>query len=127
MSASWLHCLAAARPTVISDLAHTVDVPERVALRVDLLDEARSLLRAMRRLSDDPRLRGELATAGRAYWAANHTMDATADDYRRIMRQAVTKPAPQTPAELPPHFRRDYSESTRAILRRFGVSVDILT
>ena len=26
-SASWLHCLAASRPTVISDLAHLVDIP----------------------------------------------------------------------------------------------------
>jgi hypothetical protein len=26
-SASWLQCLAAARPTVISDLAHLADIP----------------------------------------------------------------------------------------------------
>jgi glycosyltransferase involved in cell wall biosynthesis len=126
MSASWLHCLAASRPTIVSDLAHTVDVPERVALRVDLLDEDASLLRVMRRLAEDAPLRAALAAAGHDYWAANHTMDATADDYRRIIQKAVTLPAPETAADLPSHFKRDYTESTRAILRRCGVSVDIL-
>src|SRR5437763_5461493 len=42
-SASWLQCLAAERPTVITDLAHLVDIPREVALRVDLLDEDASL------------------------------------------------------------------------------------
>src|SRR6185436_18630573 len=74
-SGSWLHCLAAARPTIISDLAHTIDVPERVALRVDLLDEEAALLRAMRQLAGDAKLRANLARAGHDYWAANHTMD----------------------------------------------------
>jgi glycosyltransferase involved in cell wall biosynthesis len=124
-SASWLHCLAAARPTIVSDLAHTVDVPERVALRVDLLDEEASLLRAMRMLASDSNRRGEIARAGHAYWAANHTMDAAADDYRRIIQQAVARPVPVA-TDLPSHLRRDYSESVRAILQRFGVSVDIL-
>src|SRR5262249_23281363 len=47
-SASWLQCLSASRATVISDLAHLVDIPSAVALRLDLLDESRSLLAAMR-------------------------------------------------------------------------------
>ena len=61
-SASWLQCLAAARPTVITDLAHLVDIPtldprgwtrshaaaEPVAVRIDLLDEDGSLELAMR-------------------------------------------------------------------------------
>jgi glycosyltransferase involved in cell wall biosynthesis len=125
-SASWLHCLAAARPTIVSDLAHTVDVPARVALRVDLLDEDASLLRAMRALAGDAHRRAEQARAGHDYWAANHTMDAAADDYRRIIHKAVASPVPATAPDLPSHFRRDYSDSARAILQRFGASVDIL-
>jgi glycosyltransferase involved in cell wall biosynthesis len=125
-SASWLHCLAAARPTVISDLAHTVDVPEQVALRVDLLDEEASLLRAMRLLTGDANRRDEIARAGHAYWAANHTMDASEEDYRRIIQQAAARPVPN-PTDLPPHFTRDYSESVRAILQRFGLSADVLS
>src|SRR5258708_3344957 len=33
-SASWLRCLAAGRATVLTDLAHLVDIPDEVALRV---------------------------------------------------------------------------------------------
>src|SRR5262245_28204889 len=125
-SASWLHCLAAARPTIVSDLAHTVDVPERVAVRVDLLDEDASLAAAMRRLAGDAPFRAGVARAGHEYWAANHTMNHSADDYRRIIAGALARPVPPTPADLPSHFTRDHTESTRAILQRFGVSVDIL-
>ena len=59
-SASWLRCLAAGRATVISDLAHLVDVPATVALRADLLDEAASLEHAMRQLIDDPAARDSI-------------------------------------------------------------------
>src|SRR5262245_18577610 len=59
-SASWLRCLAAGRPTVISALAHLADTPvldprgtapprsghEPVAIAIDLLDEDASLLAA---------------------------------------------------------------------------------
>jgi len=34
---------------------------------------------------------------------------------------------PATAADLPAHFRRDYSDSARAILQRFGVSVDLFS
>ena len=125
-SASWLHCLAAARPTIVSDLAHTVDVPERVAVRVDLLDEDASLAGAMRRLAGDAPFRDGVARAGHEYWAANHTIDHSADDYRRIIASALARPQPPTPADLPSHFKRDHAESTRAILRQFGVSLDII-
>jgi glycosyltransferase involved in cell wall biosynthesis len=125
-SASWLQCLSAARPTVISDLAHTVDIPERVAIRIDLLDEDEALRRAMRRLAEDGRLREDLSRAGHAYWAAHHTMDAMADDYRRIIRSAAARQVPAPAADLPPHFTKDYSELARTIARRFGVSIDVL-
>src|SRR4029077_2238941 len=67
-SASWLRCLAARKATVITDLAHLVDVPaldltrsgrqpsSPVAVKIDLLDEDRSLLAAMRRLAHDTAL-----------------------------------------------------------------------
>jgi glycosyltransferase involved in cell wall biosynthesis len=66
-SASWLRCLAARRPTIITNLAHLADVPAldprvpptpapppgrpAVAMMIDLLDEDRSLLLAMQRLA----------------------------------------------------------------------------
>jgi glycosyltransferase involved in cell wall biosynthesis len=124
-SASWLQCLSASRPTVISDLAHTVDVPESVAIRIDLLNEDAALQSAMHRLATDARRRADLAQAGYAYWAAHHTMEVMANDYRRIIRQAAAQPIP-APADLPSHLTDDYTESARAIVRQFGLSVDVL-
>ena len=134
-SASWLQCLAAARPTVISDLAHLVDVPtmepggrraplasaEPVAIAIPLLDEDESLLLAMRRLANEPRLRDALGRAGHAYWSANHTLDVMAGDYRRLIAQAVERPAPVV-TDLPSHFTHDHSDTARAITRAFGIS-----
>jgi len=124
-SASWLECLAAERPTVITDLAHLVDVPREVALRVDLLDEDASLAAAMRALASDPALRAATARAGRAYWLAHHTVDGMAEDYRRILPIAAQQPAPRAD-DLPPHFVDDCSGRARAIAAAFGVAIDVL-
>ena len=138
-SASWLRCLAAARATVITDLAHLVDVPTvdpslsgpfppgpaPIAIRVDLLEEEDSLRRAMQRLAADGRLRDDLARAGRAYWSREHTLDMMATDYRRVMKAAAARPAPAV-ADLPAHFTKDYAELASRVARQFGVDVDIL-
>jgi len=120
-SASWLRCLAAGRATVISDLAHLIDVPARVALRVDLLDETASLEQAMRHLVDDPAARNAIAREGHGYWSAHHSLDAMVADYQRLLPLAAAQPAPQ-PTDLPAHFTDDYSAPTRAILERFRVA-----
>jgi len=124
-SASWLHCLTAGRPTIVSDLAHTVDVPSSVALRVDLLSEDASLVEAMRALAGDEGLRGAMGEAGRAYWSAHHTLDAMADDYRRVLHIAAAAPAPIV-RDLPAHFTDDHSARARELARPFGVDVDVL-
>lgn len=135
-SASWVQCLAAARPTVISDLAHLVDIPtidprggaahssaDPVALRIDLLDEEASLPLAMTRLADEPRLRDALARAGSAYWIANHSVDVMAGDYLRVIAEAASRPVPAV-SDLPPHFAADHSALARDITDRFGLSLD---
>jgi glycosyltransferase involved in cell wall biosynthesis len=138
-SASWLQCLAAGRPTVVSDLAHLVDVPtidprsrrvsragvDPVAIAIDLLDEERALVAAMRALAGDRPLRETLGRAGRDYWSANHTVDAMAADYRRIIALAVAQPAPRV-TDLPAHFLEDHTGRAREQARRYGVDVDIL-
>jgi glycosyltransferase involved in cell wall biosynthesis len=124
-SASWLRCLAAARPTIISDLAHLADIPPSVALRVDLIEEDRELEAAMRRLADDRRLRDDLARAGHAYWAEHHTLDAMASDYQRVLRDAAAQPTP-APAGLPAHFVDDYGDRARSIARQFETAVDVV-
>jgi hypothetical protein len=110
---------------VITDLAHLADTPPDVALRVDLADEGGTLHEAMRRLADDGELRRLLELKGHAHWAAHHTLEAMADDYRRVLALAVSRTAPQ-PDDLPGHFLTDYSEPARSILRRFQLAEDVV-
>ncbi len=124
-SASWLRCLAASRATVISDLAHLVDVPAAVTVRVDLVDEDRALQAAMERLADDRELRDRTARAGHAYWSTHHTLDAMAEDYRRVLTLAAARPAPAATG-LPPHFTADFTAPAREIAARFGLHVHLL-
>ena len=138
-SASWLRCLAAARPTVITALAHLVDVPAveprlwrrtrpsraPVVVSIDLLDEDASLLAAMARLAADRRLREELGRAGHEHWAREHTLEGMVIDYERVLRLAAERDAP-VPTDLPPHFRNTYSQGARRIARELGLSLDLL-
>ena len=123
-SASWLRCLAAAKATVISDLAHLVDVPSEVARRVDLLDEDRVLAVTMHELASDPRARAALAAAGHAWWARHHTLERMAQDYRRLFQAAHARQAP-APPDLPAHLRADHSALARSIARDLGVAIDL--
>jgi glycosyltransferase involved in cell wall biosynthesis len=138
-SGAWLHCLAAGRATVISDLAHLADIPtidlrdphsaaskpadvgpQAIAVRIDLLDEDAALCSAMHTLARDGALRTALARAGHDYWAANHTMELAAASYRDLVREAAAHPAPVLD-DLPRHFTDDYTEPIRRIADRYGV------
>jgi glycosyltransferase involved in cell wall biosynthesis len=136
-SASWVQCLAARRPTVISDLAHLVDVPtidprswrasqsssEPVAIAIDPLAEDESLQLAMRALVDEPPLREALARAGHAYWSANHMLDLMTRDYEGLIARAAAQPAPVV-GDLPPHFTDDYSSRARSLAAQFDLALD---
>lgn len=134
-SASWLRCLAAQRPTLISDLTHLGHVPAYdprgwrvqsarpgtapVAVCIDLLDENHSLQLALERLSIDAPLRRELGTAARGWWQAHHQMAPMADAYCRLLPEAAaTAPAG---AALPPHLRDDGSGMVRTLLEDLGM------
>ena len=139
-SASWLRCLAAGKPTVISTLTHLADVPvleprtwhptqtagsDPIGVTVELLDEEESLRLAMRRLATDPALRATLGHRARAAWERDHTLAAMAGDYERAIETAAAV-HPATVVGLPDHFRDDATEHARALLGPFGVGVDIL-
>jgi glycosyltransferase involved in cell wall biosynthesis len=135
-SASWLRALEAGKPTVLTGLAQLADVPTLdattwrrshashapVAISVDLLDEEAGLLRAMSALIADTQLRNDVSRAGRAYWSHDHTIDLMAEDYRRVMRDAATLPAPRVEG-LPSHFTADYSSLVRRISGEMGVEI----
>ena len=144
-SASWLRCLAAGKPTVITDLAHTAEVtrgawspshlgslaargaePEPIAVSIDILDEDVSLALTMRRLARDQGLRHRLGTRARAYWAKHHTVAAMAEDYDRALTAAAAAPSPSPGVSLPTHFRESGRDHVRALLQPFGVMPEFL-
>ncbi len=137
-SGAWCESLAASKPTVISLLPHTADVPSidarswqrtrssqaPVAVSIDLLDEDAALLAAMSRLAEDRALREELGRAGHEYWKAEHHLDVMAADYARVLAQAAAAPMP-APRDLPAHLTRDYSALTASIAREIGVDLPL--
>jgi glycosyltransferase involved in cell wall biosynthesis len=150
-SASWLRCLAAGKPTIVTDLTHLVDVPaldprswtllhartdaasvneppthrDAVAVSIDILDEDHSLELAMRRLAIDAPLRERLGRAARRYWEATATLPLMRDDYARVLANAAARPAPD-PARLglPAHLLEDHASHGRQLAADVGVTVE---
>lgn len=150
-SASWLRCLAAGKPTIVTDLTHLVDVPtldprtwtllharadaasvgqppavaDAVAASIDILDEDHSLELAMRRLALDAPLRERLGRAARRYWEATATLPLMLDDYTRVLANAAARPAPD-PARLglPAHLLEDHASHGRRIAAEIGVPIE---
>jgi glycosyltransferase involved in cell wall biosynthesis len=144
-SAAWLRCLAAGRPTVITDLVHTADVPaldprnwkvvhaqpaverdtldappvDPAAVAIDILDEDHSLSLAMRRLAADPALRTTLGRHARALWASRFTLERMAAGYRQAIDEALATPVPDRSAHsgLPPHLVANGMELAASLMR----------
>jgi glycosyltransferase involved in cell wall biosynthesis len=138
-SASWLRCLAAGLPTIVSGLAHLSDLPlldvhtgqwprdgrPPVALSIDLLEEERLLPLAMQMLASDRLVADRVGAAGHEHWAAHHTLEMMAADYRRAIERAASRPAPEV-HDLPAHFTDGYESRTARIASHFGVEIDVL-
>ena len=137
-SGAWIRCLAAGKPTVVTDLAHTADVPsldlrsmkvactdpsetEPVCVHVDLIDEVNTLRLALRRLTEDAELRTRLGSAARRYWSRYATMELMALDYERALARAACLPDPPRPAGWPAHLRADGTSTARALAAHVGV------
>ena len=146
-SGPWLRALAAGRPTVLLDLLQLVDLPtldprtwqpnmssidlrsssvdrgDAVAVAIDVVDEDHSLRLALRRLATDADLRARLGRAGQAYWQREHTLEAAADDYDRVMHRArATSPVPASPERpTPAHFAPAGDDTLRTLLAPFGI------
>ena len=144
-SATWLRALAAGKATIISDLAHTQEIPvlripavdsrpdlhapgggatDSVAVAVGVGDETRALPIAMQALARHADLRQGLGAAARAYWAANFQMEHSAVDYERVIAATVARPT--EPRALPPHLDDDGGRLARDLLAPFGLRPDIL-
>ena len=141
-SASWLRCLAAGRPTVTTDLVHTVDIPaidardgsllgsgDPVGASVDILDERHSLSLALRRLAQDSQLRETLGRNARELWNTRFRLEQMIESYRRVIDIAVSAPLPndQMRAALPEHLLANGTEHAVRVLSDAGFPLLHLT
>ena len=145
-SASWLRSLAAGRPTISTDLVHSVDIPtldprdwsvlanpkagtvqaegdadahtKPVGISIDILDENHSLKLAMRRLGTDENLRASLGANARELWHRRFRLESMVAAYRRTITQTLETAAPNAGArvKLPPHLRSTGGEFADALL-----------
>jgi glycosyltransferase involved in cell wall biosynthesis len=134
-SASWLRCLAAGKPTLITALAQLRDVPaltvnadgvaavstnvEAVGIAIDPADEPRDIKFALDALAGNTELRRTLGDNGRARWARLHTLTRMADNYRAAISEAVRRAGPE--AKLPHHLLDDATATLRHILAEMNV------
>lgn len=137
-SASWLRCLAAGKPSISTDLAHTVDIPtldprnwsvlaagesasdaKPVGVSIDILDEGHSLKLAIRRLATDEKLRVMLGSNARALWADRFRLEGMLAGYRRVIEQLLQAGSRRAGAVegLPLHLRDDGAEHGESLVR----------
>jgi glycosyltransferase involved in cell wall biosynthesis len=137
-SAAWMRCLAAGKPTIVTDLVHQADVPsldvrtmtvasagppavEPVCVHIELVDEIPMLRLALKRLTDDAALRARLGGAARRYWAGQGTLALMARDYEGLLERAAAAPTTARPADWPLHLAADGSALARALSAEAGV------
>ena len=138
-SASWIRCLAAGKPTIATDLVHTVDVPmfdprdwsvlggvgpggdqkpKPVGVSIDIVDEHHSLKLAMRRLATDAQLRATLGGNARGLWADRFRLEQMAVGYQNAIALAMqsSRGGNVVPA-LPHHLRFTGTEYADSLVR----------
>jgi glycosyltransferase involved in cell wall biosynthesis len=138
-SGPWLRALAAARATIVTELAHQAHLPmldprtwlphgpamdqamppRAIAVSIDLADEEHSLRVAMDRLVWDAALRVDLGRAGRRYWDREHRVSSMLDAYDRLL--ATTAQRTDPPRTAVGHVRPDAWTHTRGILHPYRV------
>jgi glycosyltransferase involved in cell wall biosynthesis len=95
-----------------------------VAVTVDPRDEEHSLMLAIRKLSADAALRGQLGRAARAWAEANANLARAASAWAAVLPEAATLPPPPRPDDWPTQFLVDGSELARDIRAEFGLTSD---
>lgn len=135
-SASWLRCLGAGRPTLVTALAQLQDVPllgvgaegeldipddtGAIGVAIDPLDEPRDLPRVLATLAASPARREALGANARAYWEARHTLPRMADAYEGLIADAARRPVPRP--SLPAHLVDDATGTAKRILTEMGIA-----
>ena len=149
-SASWLRCLSAGKPTIITDLIHTSDVPsldprnwmevsgprgrtrqglpiDAACVSIDIIDEEHSLSLALARLTVDLNLRTSLGKAARRLWSDRFTLERMATNYERVIVTALATAYDHGQKNnLPPHLLQDGKETLRTLLKDVGMPSNTL-
>jgi glycosyltransferase involved in cell wall biosynthesis len=141
-SASWLRCLAAGKPTIVTDLLHMVDVPaldprtwkpvhppgrhgvegDPMTVSIDVVDEEHSIRLAMQRLATDVALRTTLGQRAREFWSRRHRLEQMGHRYLQVIGQALASdPAPPRRADQPAHITDTGAGRLGAVIREIGV------
>ena len=81
-SAAIVRALAAGLPTILNAHGTSAEYPASAVCRLDDEFEDAALAAELRRLRDDPELRGRLGSAARAYIASTHLLADVASRYR---------------------------------------------
>jgi glycosyltransferase involved in cell wall biosynthesis len=140
-SAAWIRCLAAGKPTVVSDLVHLGHIPtldlrsmrvactdrsaiEPIAVGVELDHDIHMLRLALVQLSRDAGLRARLGAAARRYWGAHASMELMTQDYEAALARAASLPDPARPAGWPAHLSNDGTATLQTIMAAMGVTFD---
>jgi glycosyltransferase involved in cell wall biosynthesis len=147
-SATWLRCLAAGKPPVVSGLRQHLEVPaldartgailgslpgepaarswhEAVCVSVDLVEEREALCQALRRLAESPELRRTLGANARRYWERHQRLPHAAADYEAAIRVALGRVPTESAERLPPHLLGDPGGLAWRIATTFGVAIDV--
>jgi glycosyltransferase involved in cell wall biosynthesis len=93
-SAALLRVLAQGRPTIISDLEHLADIPDRAVVRANVCDEEGEVTRALLRLARRPEDRVRLGESAATFAALRHSPSRCADDYGAAFERAAALPDP---------------------------------
>lgn len=139
-SASWLRCLAAGQPTLVTALAQLGEVPlvpasglpaaleasggdggDAIGVAIDPVDEAAELAAAVTALVAAPSARRAMGARARRWWETHHTLPRMAAQYLDAMGRASTLEAPQPP--LPAHLVDDGSGTARRVLDEMGLGL----
>ena len=132
-----LAAMAAGKPVITMEMEATAEWPAidpqtwrprglavaeaPVAVSVDPRDEEHSLMLAIRKLSADAALRGQLGRAARAWAEAHATPARAASAWEAILREAATLSPPLRPDDWPTQFLVDGTELARDIRAEFGL------
>jgi glycosyltransferase involved in cell wall biosynthesis len=134
-SASWLRCLAAGQPTMITALSDLRDVPAlqalpesggvvgdeatAVTISIDPHDEPAALPLALDAICGSAERRSRLGANARRWWEDHQTLAHMAGAYEDIVARAVARQAPAPP--LPAHLRDEGKGTLEAVMTAFGL------